>query len=191
MRILYNLLWRNIMKEYTIGSNDAGQRVDKFILKVAKQLPKSMLYKMIRKKRIKRNGKRCDAADQLVEGDLLQLYINDEFFGEQKESVIFNPLRREFDIVYEDQNILLVNKPIGLRVHGDQGETENTLVHQVQQYLIEKGDYCPEQEQSFSPALCNRLDRNTQGIVIAAKNAASLRILNQKIQERQIQKYYL
>ena len=191
MRILYDLLWRNIMKEYTIGSNDAGQRVDKFILKVAKQLPKSMLYKMIRKKRIKRNGKRCDAADQLVEGDLLQLYINDEFFGEQKESVIFNPLRREFDIVYEDQNILLVNKPIGLRVHGDQGETENTLVHQVQQYLIEKGDYCPEQEQSFSPALCNRLDRNTQGIVIAAKNAASLRMLNQKIQERQIQKYYL
>ena len=109
------------MKEYTIGSNDAGQRVDKFILKVAKQLPKSMLYKMIRKKRIKRNGKRCDAADQLVE-EICCNCISMMNFWRTKESVIFNPLRREFDIVYEDQNILLVNKPIGLRVHGDQGK---------------------------------------------------------------------
>lgn len=179
------------MRSYTIGKNDAGQRVNKFIEKVVPNLPKSLLYKYIRLKRIKRNGKRCAPEDKLMEGDELELYINDEFFGQTTQELAFLHVPAKLNIVYEDENILLVDKKPGLVVHEDESNQSDTLINRILHYLYEKGEYDPKQENSFVPALCNRIDRNTGGIVIAAKNAQALRILNQKVKDRELKKLYL
>ncbi|MBE6635214.1 MAG: RluA family pseudouridine synthase [Ruminococcaceae bacterium] len=188
------------MRELQIGKNDAGQRLDKFITK-ALDIPMSLLYKSIRLKKIKVNRKRAEASMKLCEGDTVQCFLADEFFEKGKK----NPLsegsdlsadslarvRAELDIIYEDENIILVNKPPGLSVHEDESTKSNTLITYIQSYLYDKGEYDPDAEQSFAPALCNRIDRNTQGIVIAAKNAESLRVMNEKIKLREINKFYL
>ena len=179
------------MKQFTIGINDAGQRLDKFLSKSVKKLPPNLLYKYIRTKRIKINGKRCDIRQKLTEGDVISLYINDEFFEESTSPKDFLLAPSAVDVVYEDENILLINKQPGLVVHEDEGGKPDTLIHRVQRYLYEKGEYDPDHEHSFAPALCNRIDRNTGGIVIAAKNAESLRILNEKIKHRELEKRYL
>ncbi len=179
------------MRAFQIGENDAGQRLDKFLLKTVKRLPKSLLYKSIRTKRIKLNGKRCEVSTRLELGDLLELYLNDEFFDDAPLALPFLAAPPILDIVYEDENLLLVDKHPGLVVHEDDNGTEDTLIHRIQHYLYEKGEYRPQQEHSFAPALCNRIDRNTGGIVISAKNAESLRILNQKIKNRELRKLYL
>lgn len=178
------------MKEFTINKNDSGQRVDKFLQKAVPRLPKSLMYKYIRMKRIKLNGARCEISTRLNEGDIMQLYINDEFFEEaaQKDFFAAPPI---LNIVYEDDNIILCDKKNGLVVHEDDENTVDTLINRILHYLYDKGEYDPDVEQSFTPALCNRLDRNTGGIVIAAKNAESLRILNQKIKDRELEKKYL
>lgn len=178
------------MKEFTINRNDSDQRVDKFLQKAVPLLPKSLMYKYIRMKRIKLNGKRCEISTRLAEGDILQLYINDEFFGVSKEKE-FLTAPPVLNIVYEDENIILLDKKNGLVVHEDDENTADTLINRLLHYLYDKGEYSPEEENSFTPALCNRLDRNTGGIVIAAKNAESLRILNQKIKDRELEKKYL
>lgn len=178
------------MKELLINSNDAGQRVDKFLGKAVRLLPQTLMYKYIRIKRIKLNGKRCEISTRLNEGDVLSLYINDEFFNEDK-NYDFMSVSSTINIVFEDENILLVDKPSGMVVHEDDENTADTLINRVKKYLFEKGDYAPESEASFAPALCNRLDRNTGGIVVVAKNAESLRILNQKIKDRELKKEYL
>lgn len=177
------------MKSYTIGPNDAGQRLDKFITKVTVNLPVSLLYKAIRKKRVKINGKRKELSYRLAEGDLVELYLNDEFFEEG--SLDFLKSRDTLSIVYEDENICLVNKPAGMVVHEDETQRVHTLISNLQRYLYEKGEYKPQQEHSFAPALCNRIDRNTSGLVIAAKNAATLRVMNEKLKNREIKKKYL
>lgn len=179
------------MKEYIINKNDSDQRVDKFLEKAVKNLPKSLLYKYIRTKRIKLNGKRCEISTRLKEGDILQLYINDEFFETKSVSHEFLSVPSKIDIVYEDENILLVNKKSGEVVHEDDENTVDTLINRIKHYLYEKGEYNPDNENSFAPSLCNRLDRNTEGIVISAKNAEALRILNQKIKDRELKKEYL
>ncbi|MBR3921167.1 MAG: RluA family pseudouridine synthase [Oscillospiraceae bacterium] len=179
------------MKEYIINKNDSDQRVDKFLEKAVKNLPKSLLYKYIRTKRIKLNGKRCEISTRLSEGDILQLYINDEFFETKSVSHEFLSVPSKIDIVYEDENILLVNKKCGEVVHEDDENTVDTLINRIKHYLYEKGEYNPDNENSFAPSLCNRLDRNTEGIVISAKNAEALRILNQKIKDRELKKEYL
>lgn len=180
------------MKEFTIGRNDAGQRLDRFLAKAVPLLPASLAQKYIRIKRIKCNGKRIDRDTRLQEGDVLQLYINDEFFDKPREDnaylTVANP---KLNIVYEDENILLVDKPVGMVVHEDESGDSDTLINRIKSYLYHKGEYHPENELSFAPALCNRIDRNTCGIVIAAKNAESLRILNQKIRDRELTKLYL
>ena len=178
------------MREFTINRNDSGQRVDKFIAKAVPLLPQSLLYKYIRMKRIKLNGKRCEISTRLSEGDVMQLYINDEFFEENSEKE-FLVAPTALNIVYEDENIILVDKKNGLVVHEDEEKTPDTLINRILHYLYDKGEYRPEEENSFTPALCNRLDRNTSGIVIAAKNAEALRILNEKIKERELEKRYL
>lgn len=178
------------MKEFTINRNDSGQRVDKFLQKAVPRMPQSLMYKYIRMKRIKLNGKRCEISTRLNEGDVMQLYINDEFFDTAAETE-FLTAPPVLNIVYEDENILLVDKKNGLVVHEDDEKTSDTLINRVLHYLYDKGEYKPEEENSFVPALCNRLDRNTGGIVIAAKNAESLRILNQKIKDRELEKRYL
>ena len=179
------------MKKYIINSNDAGQRVDKFIQKAAPSLPQSMMYKGIRTKNIKLNRKRCEISTRLSEGDVLELYLPDEFFGSDEKEYEFLKAPADITVVYEDENILLMDKKNGLVVHEDNDGSVDTLVNRMLHYLYAKGEYDPADENSFTPALCNRLDRNTGGIVIAAKNAESLRILNQKIKDRELEKKYL
>ena len=179
------------MKSYLINQNDAGQRVSKFVEKTVPALPPSLLYKYFRLKRIKLNKKRCQPQDRLQEGDLVELYINDEFFGEGRQDLAFLKVPDKLTIIYEDENILLVDKKPGLVVHEDDDNTPDTLINRILHYLYNKGEYDPQAEQSFVPALCNRIDRNTGGIVIAAKNAQALRILNQKVKDRELQKLYL
>ncbi|MCX4256433.1 MAG: RluA family pseudouridine synthase [Oscillospiraceae bacterium] len=178
------------MKEFIINRNDSGQRLDKFVLKAVPRLPQSMMYKAIRNKRIKINGKRAEISSRLCEGDTVQMYLNDEFFDSVTETE-FMSVSSVLNIIYEDENIMLLDKKNGMVVHEDDDNTADTLINRVKRYLYDKGEYDPNAENSFAPALCNRLDRNTGGIVIAAKNAESLRILNQKIRDREIEKYYL
>lgn len=150
-----------------------------------------MIYKYLRKKRIKLNGKKAEGNVKLNIGDVLQMYINDEFFEGNAQTADFTKIKHDLCIVYEDENIMLIDKKPGMIVHEDDGEKFNTLIAHIQAYLFEKGEYDPSNEQSFAPALCNRIDRNTGGIVIAAKNAAALRVINEKIKSREIKKYYL
>ena len=178
------------MRKLTVGKNDAGKRADKFVSQTVKKLPPSLMQKYFRLKRIKVNGKAAKHEQIVNEGDVLELYINDEFFEGEKENE-FLSLDGKVKVVYEDENIILADKPFGLIVHSDVGETRNTLINQIKAYLFGKGEYDPEKEQSFAPALCNRLDRNTGGIVIAAKNAEALRILNEVIKEKDVGKFYM
>lgn len=181
------------MKELTIGKNDANQRLDRFLAKSVPLLPASLCQKYIRLKRIKVNGKRAERDQRLCEGDVLQLYINDEFFdtpaAENAYLTVSTPRLR---VVYEDENILLADKKPGLPVHPHDGaEYGKTLIDHIQAYLYAKKEWRPREENSFTPALCNRIDRNTGGIVIAAKTAEALRVLNQKIRDRELEKRYL
>ena len=179
------------MRSITVNGNDAGQRLDKFLTKALPALPQALLYKYLRVKRIKVNGKRAENAYRLVQGDVIDLYINDEFFAPREERYSFLGAGKALDILYEDENILVLNKTPGLLSHPDEGEYTDTLITRVQRYLYEKGEYDPADQNSFAPALANRIDRNTGGIVLAAKNAQALRILNEKIKQREIEKYYL
>lgn len=181
------------MKELTIGCNDAGQRLDRFLAKAVPLLPASLAQKYIRLKRIKLAGKRVSRDTRLNEGDVLQLYINDEFFDTpSQDNAYLTVAAPKLNIIYEDENLLLVDKRPGLAVHPHDGaEYGKTLIDHIQAYLYAKHEWRPREENAFTPALCNRIDRNTGGIVIAAKNAEALRILNQKIKDREIDKRYL
>ena len=179
------------MKTVTIQPNDAGQRLDKFLTKAYPNLPQSMLYKSIRKKDIKLNGKRCEISTRLQTGDVLTLYLKDEFFQQEAKEYDFLKAPNKLTIVYEDSNILLLDKKPGLIVHPDETYHFDSLIARVQHYLYDKGEYNPEDEQSFAPALINRIDRNTGGIVMAAKNAETLRIMNEKLKHRELDKRYL
>ncbi len=180
------------MKILEIGKNDAGQRLDKFLSKAVKAMPPSLMYKSIRTKKIKVNRKRAEISQILCEGDTVQLFLPDELFdvSDNEESRLCH-ITPTFGIVYEDDNIILCDKPSGLSVHSDEDNDTNNLITQVQAYLYKKGEYTPSSEQSFAPALCNRIDRNTAGIVIAAKNAEALREMNAVIKERRLTKKYL
>ena len=182
------------MREIKIAKNDAGQRLDKFLTK-ALDLPIGLLYKSIRTKKIKVNRKRAENNTVLAEGDTIQCFLAEEFFAKldnaSEVTLSFDKIQPKLDIVYEDENILLLNKRPGVSVHEDEDSKVNTLIAHVQAYLYQKGEYNPEDEQSFAPALCNRIDRNTGGIVIAAKNAEALRVMNEKIRLREIDKLYL
>ena len=180
------------MKELTIGTNDAGQRLDRFVGKAVPLLPESLLQKYIRLKRIKLNGKGAKRDVRLCAGDVIQLYINDEFFDKPREDNAWLKVGApKLDIVYEDENLLLADKKPGVLCHSAGEWDYHTLIANIQAYLAQKGEWRPREENSFVPALCNRIDRNTGGIVIAAKNAETLRILNEKIRLREIDKYYL
>lgn len=179
------------MKTVVINGNDSGQRLDKFLGKYCVNMPQSLMYKAIRKKRIKVNGKKSEISYRLNEGDVVDMYINDEFFEEQEYNSTYRTLEPKLDIVYEDDNILLMDKPVGLIVHDDDTEKVNTLLNHMKAYLYRKGEYNPDDENTFAPSLCNRIDRNTGGIVIAAKNAQTLKVMNEKIKSGDIKKFYL
>ena len=178
------------MRSYTIGENDCGQRLDRFLAKAVPLLPQSLLQKYLRLKRIKVNRKRSEGSYRLALGDLVELYINDEFFVRDGQEDAFLSARDGLEIVYEDENLLLADKPAGLVVHVDNEGQVDTLINRILKYLAGTGQYDPRRENSFTPALCNRIDRNTCGLVLCAKNAPTLRVLNQKIKDREITKRY-
>lgn len=176
----------------TVGKNDAGQRLDRFIAKALPALSAGLIQKSIRTKKIKRNGKRAQRDDRLEENDLVCVYLPDALLAPPSEDDAWRRVRQpQLDILYEDANILLIDKKAGLSVQPDKNETVHTVSSYLKAYLAEKGEWKPEEENTFAPALCNRIDRNTAGIVIAAKNAETLRILNAKIKAREIKKHYL
>ena len=181
------------MKEFVIGANDAGQRLDRFLAKAVPLLPASLAQKYIRIKRIKLNGGRAERDSRLQNGDVLQMYINDEFFEKPREDNAYLAVATpKLNIVYEDEHILLVDKRPGLAVHPHDGaEYGRTLIDHIQAYLYQTKQWSPRGENAFTPALCNRIDRNTGGIVIAAKTAQALRVMNQKIKDRELDKRYL
>lgn len=179
------------MEKLTVGANDAGQRLDKFLTKTFRNLPKSMMYKFIRTKKIKVNRKRAEIGQMLAENDTVELFLPPEFLEREQSDSLFKNIRPSFGVVYEDENLLICNKPVGMLSHADKEGEKNTLIEHVKAYLWQKGEYSPEDEQSFAPALCNRIDRNTCGLVLAAKNAETLRVMNEKIKKRVISKFYL
>ncbi len=178
------------MKRFFVGRNDAGQRLDRFLSKVCPALSQGRIQSLLRKKDIKVNGKRTRADYRLCENDEIVVFIREEA-PEKPCGSGFSPSGGALSVLYEDENILLADKPAGLVVHEDHENSQDTLIDRIQSYLYRKGEYRPEEENSFAPSLCNRIDRNTCGIVIAAKNAESLRILNQKIRDRELTKLYL
>ena len=180
------------MREYYITKNDSGQRLNKFLEKAVPLLSGGMMHKYLRLKRIKVNNKRTEAAYKLAEGDSVQLYLNDEYFDAPKEEEAFRRIKTpRVRVMYEDEHILLADKAPGMVVHADEHGDTDTLIAHIQAYLFQSGAWNPDDAASFAPALCNRIDRNTGGIVICAKNAESLRVLNQKVKDRELEKLYL
>lgn len=179
------------MKEFQINENDSGQRLDKFLQKAMPALPQSLMHKYIRLKRVKVNGKRSEIAYRLNLNDVISLYINDELFAKPDENNFFKTLEPRINIVYEDAHIILVDKAAGMVVHEDDGGDTNTLINHIKAYLYKSQQWQPDCENSFVPALCNRIDRYTGGIVIAAKTAEALRVMNEQIKLHNVKKYYL
>ncbi len=179
------------MRSFTAGKNDDGVRLLRFCEKVCPTMPKSLMRKAFRNKRIKINGKKQNEDYRLVQGDLIELYINDEFFADENKKAGFVPVKYDnLNIIYEDNNIILVNKPFGLLCHSD-NKNEPNLIDMILAYLYDKKEYEPEKENSFTPALCNRIDQGTEGIVIAAKNYHALADINRVIRDNQLEKTYL
>ena len=182
------------MRTLTIGQNDAGQRLDKFLTKALPRMPKSLLYKSVRTKKIKVNRKRAQPEQILAVGDELQLFLPDDLFdktGDADTKAELARIKGEVPILYEDENLVLIDKRPGVAVHEDDKGSADTLLSALRAYLYRRGEYDPDKEQSFAPSLCNRIDRNTGGIVIAAKNAETLRDMNERIRRRVMGKFYL
>lgn len=177
------------MRTETINKNDGNQRLDKYMSKRFKTMPRALLYKYIRNKCVKINGVHAKENALVLPGDVITYYISDEFFVQKKAD--FTSLTPNVNVVYEDENILIADKPAGVSVQPDEKQENNTLIDNIKAYLYKKGEFEPEKENSFSPALCNRIDRNTSGLVISAKNAEALRIMNSIIKEREVEKTYL
>jgi 23S rRNA pseudouridine955/2504/2580 synthase len=180
------------MLQLNVGENEENQRLDKFLKKYLKGAPLSYIYKLIRKD-VKVNGKRAPIETILAVGDEIRIYITEEEVDTYREKkLLYNRSKRQFGIAYEDENLIIVEKPMGLLTHGDQTEKKNTLVNQVTGYLADNGDYDPSTEKTFSPAAVNRLDRNTSGLVVFGKNNKTLQTLNKMIREKDcLKKYYL
>lgn len=180
-----------VMIEIRIDRNDSEQRLDRFLKKYFRKTTLSNIYKMIRKD-IKVDGKRCRENTVLHEGNVIRFYLDQETFDSMREEKKVIKVSKQFRVVYEDADMLVVSKPFGLLTHGDGKEKKNHLANQVMNYLISRGEFTPGQEKTFTPSPVNRLDRNTTGLVIFGKNADSLKRLNSMIRDRdRISKYYL
>lgn len=178
------------MKEIIIGTNEAGQRIDKFLRKLWPQSTLGQIYKLLRTKKIKINGKKVPPSYLLVMGDKLEIYSAGQEASTPRKITISLESVSPLAIIHEDNNLLLVNKPAGILVHPANPQDQHTLIQQVLAYLYQKGEYNPQKELTFTPAACNRLDRNTSGLVIIAKNFPALQILNEMIRLGKIAKYY-
>lgn len=177
------------MRTVFLDKEQSNKKIDKVIRELFPHMPVSAMFKAFRKKDVRINGIRIKEDYEVQPGDKLEIYIIDEILdGKPLESEY--QLNRGFTVVYEDKNVLIVNKEPGIAVHPDKEQTSNTLIDLVRNYLQEKGDYIPNKPDSFPPSLCHRLDRNTGGLVILAKNNESLKIILDKIKNREIKKYY-
>ena len=177
------------MKELIIDKNESGQRLDRFLKKYLDKAPHSFIQKMLRKKNIKLNGKKVSGDTIIIEGDTIQLYLADETIKKFRKDIKISKTKYTPDIIYEDENIILINKPLDILSHSAEDLDEN-IVDSMIYYLYEKGEYNPKLEKIFVPAICNRLDRNTSGIIIGAKNYPALKIINSALRENQINRYY-
>ena len=175
-----------------IAKNEANQRVDKYLKKYLNDAPLSFIYKLIRKKDVKVNGVKVKENYLLLENDVLEVYLKDDILKNLSKPKEIKDISRQFKVIFEDDNVLVVSKPMGLSVHGDELSREYNLTNQVLAYLIKKGEYHPARDQGFTPALAHRIDRNTSGLVIFGKNLAALQDLTSFFKERiGIDKYYL
>lgn len=181
------------MKEFNITEKDAFQRIDKYIKKVLNEAPLSFIYKLFRVKDIKVNNKRVDISYILQIGDNVKIYVSDERLKEFSKSKVVTPVKDfSLDIVYEDENILIINKPRGILIHGDESETRLTLSNLVLNYLINKKEFDPNIDKGFIPSPAHRLDRNTSGLVMFGKNIGALQELFEIIKDKkELSKYYL
>lgn len=174
-----------------IGSNEAGQRLDKFLRKLLKDVPLSAIYKTLRKGDVKINGSKKKEKYVLELGDIVEIRDITTTASEKKKVVNFQKVDpSHLKIIFEDENLLILEKWPNVLVHGDK-KGEITLTDYALSYLNDKGDYIPEQEVTFTPAPCNRLDRNTSGMVLFGKNFEALKQLNEMIRDRKIKKYYM
>ena len=177
------------MKLLTVTEREAGQRLDKMLAKSLNLAGKGFIYKMIRKKNITLNGRRCDGSEKLEEGDQIRLFLSDETIG-RFSSVPVQPVKKtSLDVIYEDENILLINKPCGM-LSQKAAESDVSLVEYITAYLLETGAMTEEDLKTFRPSVCNRLDRNTSGIVIAGKTLGGLQAMGAVLKDRSLHKYY-
>ncbi len=178
------------MREFLIGPNDAGQRLDRFLAKAMPRMPFPLLQKAVRTRHVKVDGRRAEASARLVAGQTVCVYLREETAAERAPSWQTTPWE-DLNIVFEDEHIILLHKPPGLLSQPDDSGMGRSLIEMVQAYLFASGQWSPERENAFAPALAHRIDRNTGGLVLAAKTAEALRILNEKFRAREIDKYYL
>lgn len=171
-----------------IGTNESGQRLDKFCRKLMKDVPLSAIYKAIRKGDVKINGRKSKEKYMLQDGDIFETR---DIKSERKKVEFIKIDKNSLKISYEDKNILVVEKWPGVLVHSDKKNGEPTMTDHILSYLNEKGDFTPETEVVFTPSPCNRLDRNTSGMVIFGKNFVATKAINEMIRERRIKKYYV
>lgn len=182
------------MIELNVEKNESNQRLDRFLKKYLENASQGFIYKMLRKKNIKLNDMRANPEDMIKEGDTIELYLSDDTINKFKKTHKVTRSGLKLDIIYEDDNIVLINKPVGVLSHGSmdrEEKFEENIVDGLISYLIRKGDYVPRIEKTFKPAISNRLDRNTSGIVIGVKNYKALQVINKTIKEGLIKKYYL
>lgn len=176
---------------YTITDKDCNQRIDKFLKRMLKDAPVSFIYKMFRQKDVKVNGKKAKIDYIVKTGDVIDIYLKEDLLNQFHKEALLRPVKADFPIIYEDENILVVDKPKGLLVHGDEGEKRITLQNMVLNYLKDKGEWEPDSLTGFIPSPAHRLDRNTAGIVIFGKNLPALQELLTLFRERdQIEKKY-
>lgn len=177
------------MRIITVSQNEAGQRLDKLLLKYLNLAGKGFIYKMLRKKNITLNGKKCDGSEKLSQGDEVKLFLSDETIEKFSQVQIQQVKKVKLDIIYEDDHILLINKPSGM-LSQKAKETDESLVEYLTSYLLDSGQMKREELQTFKPSICNRLDRNTSGLMAAGKSLAGLQILAEVFKDRSIHKYY-
>ena len=177
------------MKAITITKNEAGQRLDKMLSKYLNLAGKGFLYKMMRKKNITLNGKKCDGSERLTEGDQVKLFLSDETIEKFSQVHIQKVSKQSLHIVYEDENVLFINKPAGM-LSQKAKDTDESLVEYILDYLLTSRQLKEEELTSFRPSVCNRLDRNTSGLVAAGKTLAGLQGLSQLFRNRDLHKYY-
>lgn len=178
------------MRAITVTKNEAGQRLDKLLAKYLNLAGKGFLYKMMRKKNITLNGKKCDGTEKLTEGDEIRLFLSEETIEKFSEVKLQTVKKQTLDLVYEDEHVIFINKPSGM-LSQKAKETDESLVEYLIAYLMDSGSLTKLQLASFRPSVCNRLDRNTSGLVLAGKSLPGLQILSEVIKERSIGKYYL